>query len=254
MAFQPWIPRGQSPARRIQAHSFNGAMAFQPWILDCAGPSPAGPWGPSMGPWPFSHGYARPGACLARRKRLQWGHGLSAMDTGQGLRRMILVNNLQWGHGLSAMDTALGRRRGGRRVYAFNGAMAFQPWIRRVIAILGTATRSFNGAMAFQPWILCPRRPAGPARSSFNGAMAFQPWILLRQTQNSGIEDPSMGPWPFSHGYFHGTTLDTKQAYPSMGPWPFSHGYGKQGKRPASLPIPFNGAMAFQPWIRLRLC
>ncbi len=114
----------------IELQSFNGAMAFQPWIREerrktmkalndlqwghglSAMDTPR-KWrrlpmksGPSMGPWPFSHGYiSRPTCHRPHPRSLQWGHGLSAMDTRELARPSFAHVVLQWGHGLSAMDT-----------------------------------------------------------------------------------------------------------------------------------------------------
>ena len=133
---------------------FNGATAFQPWILSprfisqrC---SDMLQWGhglsavdtgkepckfnganiASMGPRPFSRGYLRPAsvgdlvlsasmgprpfsrgytaaalAAPAWCSELQWGHGLSAVDTQRIRCRIRSLVLLQWGHGLSAVDT-----------------------------------------------------------------------------------------------------------------------------------------------------
>ena len=86
--------------------TFNGAMAFQPWIPDMSDQDPLEVVPPSMEPWPFSHGYVTSSVATSSCKSLQWSHGLSAMDTWRaGLRRMPKVS-LQWSHGLSAMDTS----------------------------------------------------------------------------------------------------------------------------------------------------
>ena len=292
MALQPWIRR--APARLCQArHSFNGAMALQPWIPAC--PPPAlprpkpfngamalQPWilharchagtvavGPSMEPWPFSHGYLR------------------AFDVVQCAER------------------------------SFNGAMALQPWIPACLLPETMMLLPFNGAMALQPWIRvnwvndgvhkydlqwshgpsamdtsskmppCAAfatpsmepwpfshgygqqfSPDRPLVIPFNGAMALQPWILGLRSQPPRSGGPSMEPWPFSHGYLlsprwkpaairplqwsHGpSAMDTSlpgafptaSIVPSMEPWPFSHGYGVAGVVPAFALVP-----SMEPW------
>jgi len=108
---------------------------------------------------------------------------------------------LQWGHGLSAVETGARRRRNGAGRADFNGATAFQPWkrgrVRRASGPLGVTSMGprpfsrgndvskrtggrrcdyFNGATAFQPWKPVSSTPAHPRASDFNGATAFQPW------------------------------------------------------------------------------
>ncbi len=46
---------------------------------------------------------------LDKSRQLQWGHGLSTMETAIPSARFIPVTVLQWGHGLSTMETALGQ-------------------------------------------------------------------------------------------------------------------------------------------------
>ena len=133
---------------------FNGATAFQPWksgtpIKRIEIPKPLA----SMGPRPFSRGNtpSKPPP-LPHPFRLQWGHGLSAVEISVATRpAKPAPGGLQWGHGLSAVEIS---------------DAAKHPW----------PTIGFNGATAFQPWKCRPIRPASPWRFGFNGATAFQPW------------------------------------------------------------------------------
>ena len=135
--------------------------------------------------------------------------------------------------------------------------------------------KTFKGAMAFQPWIPGirrrePRTRFGLQRShglsamdtsaSTTNARCFSTlqWShslsAMDTTMSSTLipteEVPSMEPWPFSHGYMIKLGIEeSEQELPSMEPWPFSHGYHRLTARPRSRPTPFNGAMAFQPWI-----
>ena len=59
---------------------------------------------------------------------LQWGHGLSAMETITGMQSFLPARVLQWGHGLSAMETPGVSPGAFGPGISFNGAMAFQPW------------------------------------------------------------------------------------------------------------------------------
>ena len=61
-----------------------------------------------MGPRPFSRGYLREDADdRGGSGQLQWGHGLSAVDTSLCQIVKMPRCSLQWGHGLSAVDTKL---------------------------------------------------------------------------------------------------------------------------------------------------
>ena len=107
---------------------FNGAMAFQPWILgaghcgDCGGDV-------SMGPWPFSHGYV-------------YAHGMEFMN------ERVSMGPWLFSHGYGVL-----RYRSSIWQMGFNGAMAFQPWIQEICKTEESKSTCFNGAMAFQPWI-----------------------------------------------------------------------------------------------------
>ena len=80
-AFQPW--KQSLGTRRTNTRSrFNGATAFQPWKHEGLCDEKGLPTDASMGPRPFSRGNAifphfpgLPGSGL------QWGHGLSAVET-----------------------------------------------------------------------------------------------------------------------------------------------------------------------------
>ena len=86
-------------------HRFNGATPFQAWIL-C--------------------GIA---ASLSATDRLQWGHALSGMDTGQSQSRSV------------------------GEFCGFNGATPFQAWILWLSEHADLMNDGFNGATPFQAWI-----------------------------------------------------------------------------------------------------
>ena len=132
-----------------------------------------------MGPRPFSRGNVpQQNHIELGGSGLQWGHGLSAVETpcrlsvrdttdwasmgprpfSRGNRSLSRTRpfcrlRLQWGHGLSAVETLADRANvhGGRG--GFNGATAFQPWKPgHPSACPPRKLRGFNGATAFQPW------------------------------------------------------------------------------------------------------
>ena len=109
---------------------FNGATAFQPWKHQAARYREQKKIITSMGPRPFSRGNKEESPCLPPTRSLQWGHGLSAVETGTAMHAWLLEGitsmgprpfsrgneaffawlrtgkqRLQWGHGLSAVET-----------------------------------------------------------------------------------------------------------------------------------------------------
>ena len=77
--------------------------------------------------------------CASRSMYLQWSHGFSAMDTAANdLNDLRERTRLQWSHGFSAMDTLENSAKRKLMSACFNGATAFQPWIRgnRVVILV----------------------------------------------------------------------------------------------------------------------
>ena len=153
MASQPWI-RISGLHTGSPAAGFNGAMASQPWIPTSADQLPAGlsRFNGAMASQPWIRGTAY--WVRFALTSLQWSHGLPAMDT---LTVTSLTPagdvSLQWSHGLPAMDTRLLASRLSAVTHSFNGAMASQPWIPGQPALQSCKVLGFNGAMASQPWI-----------------------------------------------------------------------------------------------------
>ena len=181
---------------------------------------------------------------------------------------------LQWSHGLSAVDTALSERQGTLRASASMEPRPFSRGYRAKVSG-GNSRRSasmeprpfsrgysgkqpwtlsgceLHGATAFQPWIRATAR-SGPNRAKklqwshglsavdtkrkgtwslrsgtgFNGATAFQPWIH----QNLPLRPVSFYGLQWSHGL---SAVDTgcsaaghhRRVQASMEPRPFSRGY-----------------------------
>ena len=83
-----------------------------------------------MGPPPFGDGNS---SVLSHSRvvssTLQWGHRLSAMETGyEPAVGLYTVVQLQWGHRLSAMETSKSLWTISTREECFNGATAFRRW------------------------------------------------------------------------------------------------------------------------------
>ena len=187
---------------------------------------------------------------------------------GQGSKK------LQWSHDLSAMDTSKARCCPPAST-SFNGAMTFQPWIRRRTRIGWRSTTSFNGAMTFQPWIHGPDAPYSATCASFNGAMTFQPWIHARIHNRPPGRNPRFNgamtfqPWihrihryapkipvplQWSHDLSAMDTIANLSNQPFSMTLQWSHDLSAMdtvpfSRRTASTSAGFNGAMTFQPWI-----
>jgi len=132
---------------------FNGATAWEPWI-------PAR-WGPQ----------------ILSSVRLQWGHGLGAVDTPGPYAFVVSCTALQWGHGLGAVDTTYRLARPQAGGPASMGPRLGSRGYFRTTTPLFVITSGFNGATAWEPWIRCGPRTLGPWHSRFNGATAWEPWI-----------------------------------------------------------------------------
>ena len=85
--FSRGYPGCRTPGLR-RKRGFNGATAFQPWILAALSLIEKIQNRVSMGPRLFSRGY-RPQYELERivERMFQWGHGFSAVDTALGRRQ-----------------------------------------------------------------------------------------------------------------------------------------------------------------------
>ena len=124
---------GKNYRTAIALHYITASMGPPPFGDGKSGAAPREPYPgtqASMGPPPFGDGKLRPsvfgpvkddgfnGATAFRRWKavatmlerlqagsLQWGHRLSAMESGSGPRRNGIGTSLQWGHRLSAMES-----------------------------------------------------------------------------------------------------------------------------------------------------
>ena len=227
----------------------------------------------SMGPPPFGSGNQTCFAVSVTTRTLQWGHRLSAVETG-----------LQQ-HGYASPE------------HGFNGATAFRQWKPATTGkTREPSTSCFNGATAFRQW-----KHDGSIRGfripiCFNGATAFRQWKPHRRDREVGDFIASMGPPPFGSGNFSwrhsfspnatlqwghrlsavetrdtrtgpdrphwrfngatafrqwklGTVLSFIGGFTaSMGPPPFGSGNGCGVRRIAHHSVRFNGATAFRQW------
>ena len=183
---------------------FNGATAFQPWK-------------PGR-----TEGAARPG------QGLQWGHGLSAVETRVG--RSPPATSVPASMGPRPFSRGNTVKRGVvtfPELAGFNGATAFQPWKRggRDSQCLLHLVRASMGPRPFSRGNDSLGIVVLLVADRFNGATAFQPWKLdEKHTALSGTYQASMGPRPFSRG----NVLSVPCRHP--------------------VQRSFNGATAFQPW------
>ena len=189
-------------------------------------------------------------APIVARLSLQWGHGLSAVETragGTGGSEGMMA--LQWGHGLSAVET---RFAGYRSRFSRSASMGPRPFSRGNTPRAPSATPSlsgFNGATAFQPWKRTDEGRLIFRLAGFNGATAFQPWKrCLDGQQPQALARASMGPRPFSRGNQRGSGRDGGRLPGFNGATAFQPWKPPPGIRLAATLGCFNGATAFQPW------
>jgi len=227
-----------------------------------------------MGPRHFSRGSRRAAEWLGKPKcgRLQWGHGISAVEVISSNARGMVECPLQWGHGISAVEVSqrrclwrkgvasmgprhfsrgsLGRRN--RPILAATASMGPRHFSRgssRAGVLTEGRGDGFNGATAFQPWKSGGGGLGRIVDKSFNGATAFQPWksmdVLAR------IHAVRLLQW--GHGISAvEVSRDGGRRYvslaASMGPRHFSRGSRRASGRLQDCRTGFNGATAFQPW------
>ena len=117
-----------NPAHRLRpVLGFNGATASLPWNHARAAPA-----GVRLGALQWGHGISAVEsliilAFLFEETMLQWGHGISAVESPLIPRKGSVLQWLQWGHGISAVESVFSPLcRGDLR--GFNGATASLPW------------------------------------------------------------------------------------------------------------------------------
>ena len=158
---------------------FNGATVFQPWKLHLRLHFNYEESWASMGPRPFSRGNESFFAWLRTGKQsLQWGHGLSAVETGQS----------QSSYGPQGGRTSMGPRpfsrgnsvyAGAQRLGVDGTSMGPRPFSRGNESAGPLASTIVITSMGPRPFsrgnFLCSTWPEIQVRD-FNGATAFQPW------------------------------------------------------------------------------
>ena len=234
--------------------AFNGATAFRRWklvVILSYGSSQHNPFNGATAFRRWKPGHVSP--LRFHLSVLQWGHRLSAMETGLHVFRAVdgelpsmgpppfgdgnisfsieLLTpdtDLQWGHRLSAMETASLTRSFHRRPSTFNGATAFRRWKPAIVYDGRTwSVYPFNGATAFRRWKLGLAVNETSRRYVLQWGhrlSAMETWNITAGFSQS-ITYPSMGPPPFGDGNA-GTVklLLVLLAEPSMGPPPFGDG------------------------------
>src|SRR5437763_431335 len=77
--------------------------------------------------------------------RLQWGHGVSAVDDLPRPGSVASGKGLQWGHGVSAVDDSTRATGSSASRRGFNGATASAPWMTSDTAfVVVGGTSGFN--------------------------------------------------------------------------------------------------------------
>ena len=127
-SFRRWKPLSV-PTTPPGGSRFNGATSFRRWKLRLClkGPSTTRllQWGHLLSAVETGRRLPdRPGPC-----RLQWGHLLSAVETRKATKSPSRVASmLQWGHLLSAVETRPPGRPCRKGIPGFNGATSFRRW------------------------------------------------------------------------------------------------------------------------------
>ena len=131
--------------------------------------------------------------------RLQWGHGLAAVDGFDARDEERRYSGLQWGHGLAAVD--------GDEAVAVARVAAWLQWGHGLAAVDGLTSCpcmclivGFNGATALRPWTARQRRGRPRSSPSFNGATALRPWTAPPAGAGRARCHASMGPRPCGRG------------------------------------------------------
>ena len=140
----------------MERRPFNGATAFQRWKR-------------------LNMEFPKCDVC-----NLQWGHRLSAMETGATpTARRATTTTFNGATAFQRWKPDGVWRACSARPLPFNGATAFQRWKQGNARQLVCRNGTFNGATAFQRWKPPCWVDSIPPCSPFNGATAFQRWKLL---------------------------------------------------------------------------
>ena len=226
----------------------------------------------SMGPRPCGRGRPPVGGGGVAAVRLQWGHGLAAVDGGRHGRPVCDDCMLQWGHGLAAVD--------GPIMVVSVPARALLQWGHGLAAVDGRPPRRHCAARY-------GRLQWGHGLAAVDGRLAplcARPSIVLQWGHGLAAVDgqptrrglarsgrASMGPRPCGRGRLVPLRTGRRARRASMGPRPcgrgrpvidtidyrenglqWGHGLaavdGALGLGPAGRRPGFNGATALRPW------
>ena len=234
-----------------------------------------------MGPRPLGRGNAADRrTCTGLPRPLQWGHGLSAVETiaEWGLDSAAVETlgvSLQWGHGLSAVENHLRYSKHQQKGYI--ASMGPRPvghgtpvdarpmdnagtlqWGHGLSAVEMHLPRrdqtarklSFNGATASRPWKMRAGKPEpSPTRTRFNGATASRPWnelLALDLSQNDLRFNGATASRPWKPRVNLVRCRGDRAA--SMGPRPLGRGKIEPSRWYHPAISRFNGATASRPW------
>ncbi len=204
-----------------------------------------------MEPRPFSRGYTKPPVWIAETQPRF--NGATAFQPW--IRKIVVRyykygNWLQWSHGLSAVDTQLYDKDNN---LLYNASMEPRPFSRGYQVKKGSkleiAVLQWSHGLSAVDTETSEKDKE--LYQGFNGATAFQPWI--HNIMRINVYDNDRLQW--SHGL---SAVDTQGNIPialyllaaSMEPRPFSRGYILFVMADILSFDGFNGATAFQPWIR----
>ena len=127
--------------------------------------------------------------------KLQWGHGISAVESSSRSSRRSMSWRLQWGHGISAVESSSSPV---LLFYLWATSMGPRHLCRGIVRRLHTAGTPISTSMG--PRHLCRGIVGAPktsfvSRSDFNGATASLPWNQRSAEMARSAEwSTSMGP------------------------------------------------------------
>ncbi len=180
----------------------------------------------SMEPRPFERGNTKTqGRFYQRKKKLQWSHVLSNVETA---------------------DVIAGIVPSPRR---FNGATSFRTWKRLCLALLASARSASMEPRPFErgnnaEW---PTRPQF-GRKCFNGATSFRTWKLSFRPSPIPGKGASMEPRPFERGNWD-VLISLAKDYPLQWSHVLSNVETTSGRRcRCARRRCFNGATSFRTW------
>ena len=211
-ALEPWRTFARPELNPLAGLVFNSATALEPWRTANPGSLASGRHrrfnsATALEPW-RTRPINRPSP---PSKRLQFGHGVGAVESSPRSVAFRLVSMLQFGHGVGAVENVASFSFKAAVASCFNSATALEPW-RTAFDFTTTQKTSllqfghgvgavenphssssngrrqcFNSATALEPWRTDLISNCSVSSIGFNSATALEPW---RTTSRSSRTRP----------------------------------------------------------------